>query len=81
MSQERIPDSFAGDQERTLSTITPSSFFSTTAPIHSKSQERTSSNCCFSFFVINSLCLSPSDSTIPFIMPFTNTSFFIQSKE
>jgi hypothetical protein len=81
MSHDKIHAFFAGEPDKTISTATQSSFFSTIAPIHSKSQDNVSSNCFLSFLVINSLCLSQRESTIHFIIPSTITSFFIPSKE
>jgi len=63
ISHLRIQNSKAGDHFITLSIITQSSCFSTTAPIHSKSQESASLNCLFSSGVKNSLNLSHKEFT------------------
>jgi hypothetical protein len=66
----------AGDHFSTFQIITHQSTFSTTAQIHSKSQDSVSLNDLVSSFVIYSLCLSHIEFTIHFIAHETISSFF-----
>jgi hypothetical protein len=78
ISPDKTPNFLAGDHFIILSTNTQSSFFSTTAHIHSKSQDSTLLNFSVSEFVINSLCLSHNQSTSHLIAESSNSSLLIQ---
>jgi len=69
---------FAGDHLIILSILTHSSFFSTTAHIHSKSHDKTLLNLTVCSVVKNSLCLSHNPSTNHLIEESINSLFSIQ---
>jgi len=69
---------FAGDHLIILSIDTHNSFLSTTAHIHSKSQDNISLNFLVSFVLKNSLCLSHNHSTNHLIAESTNSFLSIQ---
>jgi hypothetical protein len=71
---------FAGEPFKILSIFTHKGFFSTTAQIHSKSQDNASLKLFAVFAVINSECLSQIASTIQAIAQSTKSSFFIPSR-
>jgi len=71
---------FAGLHFKILSIFTHIGVVSTTAQIHSKSQESASLKLFDILLFINSLCLSQMASTIPDIAQSTKSVFFIHSK-
>jgi hypothetical protein len=81
ISHFNTPSFKAGDHFNTLSTIIQSSFSSTTAPIHSKSQFKVSSNSFVSSGVINSENLSQSEYIYHFIIQYSISFLVIFSEE